>query len=126
MLLSGFEGENINPICNYDMFTCGFHSNIGKGKLYVLPLLLKTHNKEYYLPILRQLFKIISSVDSELDLPKYLKDLRIVDESEIIQDKADYLERIEDINKKLNNYKIIKSILVLKHDLLVDNLIFYS
>ena len=120
---AGYVSDKINPICSFDDTICGFHINHGKGTLYVLPVIIKDNSKDFFLPLFTELLKNISSIDSEFKLPEYLITEKLLDEKKMMESKEKYSSEINKIDLELNKLNIIKSILVLKHDLLVDNII---
>lgn len=120
----GYTSEGITPICSYKDKCCGFYKSVGKGKLYVLPVVMKDNHERFFRPLLAELFKSIASSDSEFNPPAYLTEYNLLDEETLTREKQKSLEQIKAIDDKLDNYNKIKSILTLKDDLLVDNVLF--
>ena len=121
---ASYTSSEITPICSYGGDISGFYLPVSKGKLYVLPVVLKDYSETYYKPLLDYLFKDLSSVGSEYRLPDYLKKSFILEQKKIIEEKEKLLKRIEGIDLTLSDYEKVKSILVLKHDILVDKVCF--
>jgi|GEM_PF-2988400 len=119
-----FRSEEIMPICNYKGKCCGFHMTVGKGKLYVLPTIIHNTNRDFYIPLIRELLTAIASLDLEYHIPKYLNEYKLLDEETLTQEKHEAQDKIIDIDKTLEKYKKIKSIMVLKSDKLVENVLF--
>ena len=118
-----YISSDILPICSYGGSTCGFYLEVGKGKLYILPIVMRDYKKKFYVPLISELLNVISLPLEELNLPSYLNNLKIINESDLLNEEKEIINRKQQIEELLAKYKKIKSILMLKHNSLVDNLI---
>ena len=121
-----YSGKDLIPICSYQEKVCGFYVEISKGTLFILPTLIKEYNMDFFIELLSNLLETIFSLsgDNEIKLPEYLSNMRIVDESELMDKNNQLQQEIIKINKELYDIKRIKSVLSSKHELLRLNTIF--
>lgn len=122
-LTATFSSTKIIPICSYNNEITGFYTNIGKGKLFVFPLILKNYDSDFFLPLIYRILNDISFIGFEFSLPDYLDKFNLIDEEKLIKEKKQVSERLTELDDLRKKYNKIKSILILKGEPLLENTI---